>query len=118
MKIVVIEDNPQNRKLLKIIVEFMGHDCLTAEDGEAGVLLAKRENPDLILMDIQMPHMDGVTALHELRKNAITKDIPVIALTSYAMRGDRERFLQEGFDEYVEKPIDKDLLVEMIRKYG
>jgi two-component system cell cycle response regulator DivK len=118
MKILVIEDTPQNLKLFKVIVEFQGHQCLTAEDGEAGVALARQELPDLILMDIQMPKRDGVSALHLLRREVETKDIPVIALTSYAMKGDRERFLAAGFDDYIAKPINKDDLIAVIQKYA
>jgi len=117
MKILIVEDNPQNLKLFRVLIESMGHECLIAEDGEAGIELACREVPDLILMDIQMPRMDGITALHQLRREDCTKDIPVVALTSYAMKGDRERFLGEGFDGYMEKPIDKNNFIEMIQKY-
>lgn len=118
MKILIVEDTPQNLKLFKLIVEAQGHQCLTAEDGEAGVAKARQEVPDLILMDIQMPKMDGVSVLRLLRQGGETKDIPVIALTSYAMKGDRERFLAAGFDGYIAKPISKEELVATIQRYG
>jgi len=117
MKILIVEDNLQNLKLFRVLIESAGYECLVAIDGEAGIEIACREIPDLILMDIQMPRMDGITALHKLRREDCTKEIPVIALTSYAMKGDRERFLGEGFDDYLEKPIDKNRFMGMIRKY-
>ena len=117
MKILIVEDNPHNLKLFRVIIESMGHQCLVAEDGEAGIAMAHGEIPDLIFMDIQMPRMDGVSALHRLQADDATKNIPVVALTSYAMKGDRERFMAEGFDAYMEKPISKNLFVEMIGKY-
>lgn len=117
MKILIIEDNPQNRKLFRVIIEFLGHQCLAAHDGEAGIALARREAPDLILMDIQMPKIDGIAALHLLRKDDALKDIPVVAVTSYAMKGDRERFLAEGFDDYIEKPINKERFTAMVARY-
>lgn len=118
MKILIVEDNPQNLKLFKLIVEAQGHQCLTAEDGEAGVAKARQEVPDLILMDIQMPTMDGISALRLLRQEGETKDIPVIALTSYAMKGDQERFLAQGFNCYLAKPVCKEDLVAMIQRYA
>jgi two-component system cell cycle response regulator DivK len=117
VKILVIEDTPQNLKLFRVIIEFQGHQCLTAGDGAAGVAMARQALPDLILMDIQMPKLDGISALHLLRQGDETRDIPVIALTSYAMKGDRERFLAEGFNDYIAKPINKDDLVAMIQRY-
>lgn len=117
MKILVVEDNQKNRKLFKVIIESIGHQCLLADDGKAGVALARQEGPDLILMDIQMPIMDGVAALHCLRDDNATQNIPVVALTSYAMKGDREKFLGEGFDDYMGKPINKDRFIRMIREY-
>lgn len=117
MNVLIVEDNPQNLKLFTVIIKAMKHSCLTAVDGEEGVQKAQQHNPDLILMDIQMPKKDGIAALRELRAERGTKDIPVVALTSYAMKGDRERFLAEGFDGYMEKPINSELFMAMIRKY-
>lgn len=118
MKILIVEDNRNNLKLFRIIVESLGHQCHTAADGEEGVAAAVKLMPDLILMDIQMPKMDGITAMGQLRRDEHTRNIPVVALTSYAMKGDRERFLAEGFDDYMDKPISKDLFVELIEKYA
>lgn len=117
MKVLIVEDNAQNRKLFSVLVEAMGHACLTAEDGETGIEMARLEQPDLILMDIQMPRLDGLSALARLRADTASKDIPVIALTSYAMKGDRERFLAKGFTDYMEKPINKHDFMELIEKY-
>lgn len=108
MKVLVIEDNERNRKLFKLIIGSIGHEIITAEDGEEGIGVARKERPDLILMDIQLPVMDGITAFNILRSYEDTRDIPVIALTSYAMKGDRERFLEQGFADYIAKPIDVD----------
>ncbi|MBA3013615.1 MAG: response regulator [Proteobacteria bacterium] len=117
MKILIVEDNPHNLKLFRVIVEAMGHQCLTAEDGEAGIAVARQTIPDLILMDIQMPRLDGISAVLRLRQEDATKAIPVIALTSYAMKGDKERFMKAGFNNYISKPINKNYFVEMIQLY-
>jgi two-component system cell cycle response regulator DivK len=117
MRILIVEDNPKNLKLFRVIVEAMGHECLTAEDGIAGVATALTEGPDLVFMDIQMPGMDGVTALHRLRERESMRTTPVIALTSYTMKGDRERFLAEGFSDYAGKPVGRAVLTELIRKW-
>lgn len=106
MKILIVEDNEKNLKLFRAIIDSLGHHPLIAKDGEEGVRLAKENIPDLILMDIQMPVMDGSEAFRILRADPATKAIPVIALTSYAMRGDKERFLKEGFVAYISKPIE------------
>ena len=116
MKILIVEDNEKNLKLFKIIVESLGHETLTATNGEDGVMIAKEKLPDLILMDIQMPKIDGVAAFKLLQKDERTRRIPVIALTSYAMKGDRERLLEEGFSDYLSKPIDKNNFIAVIKK--
>lgn len=115
-RILIVEDNERNRKLFKLIVEWRGHESLLARDGEEGVRLAREEHPDLILMDIQMPVMDGVTALKELKAVEETMNIPVIALTSYAMSGARENLLELGFVEYQSKPIDKNDFIETVER--
>lgn len=114
MKILVIEDNEKNRKLFKLIVSSLGHETITAEDGKAGIETAKKEMPDLILMDIQLPVVDGITAMNILQSHEDTKNIPVIAITSYAMKGDRERFLEQGFADYIAKPIDVDSFIKIL----
>lgn len=113
-KILIVEDNEKNLKLFNVIVRSLGHESLTATNGEEGIAIAKKESPALILMDIQMPVMDGITAFNILKTDDATKDIPVIALTSYAMAGDKERFLELGFSDYISKPIDKDNFVKTI----
>lgn len=111
MKILIVEDNKVNLKLFKIIVESGGHATILAEDGEEAVETAKREIPDLILMDIQMPKMDGIEAAKILKSEQSTAMIPIIALTAYAMTEEKEKFGGEWFDSYIAKPFGvKDIL--------
>lgn len=117
MKILIVEDNEKNLKLFRSLLNSQGYETVEARDGEEGVRLAKDQKPDLILMDIQMPVVDGITATRILKENPETKDIPVMALTSYAMKGDRDRFLSEGFVEYIAKPIKVDEFLEVVRRY-
>lgn len=114
-KILIVDDNEKNRKLIKTLLVKSGFDVIEGENGEEGVNLAKSERPDLILMDIQMPIMDGINASKTLKSNLLVKHIPIIALTSFAMKGDRERIILEaGCDGYISKPIDiKEFLNEM-----
>jgi len=105
-KILVVEDNPLNRQLMLVILEKSGHAVLMAEDAQQGLKLARREQPGLIFMDIQLPGMDGLEATRLLKQDAATRAIPVVAVTSYAMKGDRERILAAGCDGYMAKPID------------
>ncbi|MEK6692619.1 MAG: response regulator [Nitrospirota bacterium] len=117
MKILIAEDNEKNRKLIQVILEKAGYDAIEAENGEDAICLAKKIIPDLILMDIQMPVMDGIEAIKILKSDSETKDIPVIALTSYAMAGDRERLLNEGFNGYIPKPINVKNFIKEVKKY-
>ena len=103
--VLVVEDNPLNRKLVRDVLGHAGFRVLEAEDAEQGIALAVAELPDLILMDVQLPGIDGVEALGHLRADAATAAIPVVALTAFAMKDDRERFLSAGFHGYLEKPI-------------
>ena len=103
--VLIVEDNARNRKLVRDVLGHAGYETLEACDGEAGVALARERRPDLILMDINLPGIDGVEALARLRADAATAAIPVVALTAYAMKDDRERFLAAGFDGYLEKPV-------------
>lgn len=114
LKILIVEDNERNRRLFKLVIDSIGHKIVTAENGEDGIKIAKRERPDLILIDIHLPMMDGLTAFSILRSNEDTKDIPVIAVTSHAMKGDREHFLQQGFADYIAKPIDVDDFIKTL----
>jgi len=111
MKILIVEDNKDNLKLFKIIVESGGHAAILARDGEEAVEAAKREIPDVILMDIQMPKMDGIEAAKILKSEQSTAKIPIIALTAYAMIEEREKLGGEWFDGYISKPAGvKDIL--------
>jgi len=104
-RVLVIEDNPANMTLAAFLLESAGHAVLRALDAEAGLALARQEQPDLILMDIQLPGMDGLAATAELKNAATTRHIPVIALTSLAMKGDEERIRAAGCDGYIAKPL-------------
>jgi two-component system cell cycle response regulator DivK len=103
--VLVIEDNAANMKLAVFLLESAGRTVLTASDAETGLALARSHHPDLILMDIQLPRMDGLEATMLLKGAAATRDIPVIALTALAMKGDEERIRAAGCDSYIAKPI-------------
>ena len=103
--ILIVDDNGQNRKLARDVLQFAGFRTLEAGGGGEGVSLAVEHRPDLVLMDIRMPDMNGTEALRLLRGNERTAAIPIVALTSSTMKGDREQFLAEGFDGYLQKPI-------------
>ena len=104
-KILIVEDNPTNMKLAVFLLESVGHTVLTAPNAEAGLTLAHDEQPNLILMDIQLPGMDGLEATTMLKRDAATRSIPVIALTALAMKGDEERIRAAGCDGYIAKPL-------------
>ncbi|MFQ5582581.1 MAG: response regulator [Mariprofundaceae bacterium] len=104
-KILIIEDNPVNMKLASSLLLKEGYAVREASDAETGMAIAREQNPALILMDIQLPDMDGLTATKLLKNNAATNDIPVIALTAFAMKGDEEKMLAAGCDDYIAKPI-------------
>jgi two-component system cell cycle response regulator DivK len=104
-KILVIEDNPANMKLASLLLHNVGHTVLCAGDAETGLTLARGEQPDLILMDIQLPGMDGLAATALLKKDPATAAIPVIALTALAMKEDQERTRAAGCDAYIAKPL-------------
>jgi two-component system, cell cycle response regulator DivK len=105
-KVLIVEDNPANMKLATFLLESAGHTVLSATDAEAGLTLARGERPNLILMDIQLPGMDGLEATALLKRDDATSAIPVIALTALAMKGDEERIRAAGCDGYVAKPMD------------
>ena len=105
-KILIVEDNANNRSLFRDILTFHGYEVSEAVDGQDGVDQARELMPDLILMDIQMPGMDGLTAGSILKGDPATEHLKIIALTSFAMQGDREKFLEAGFDGYLSKPIN------------
>jgi two-component system cell cycle response regulator DivK len=103
--ILVVEDNERNLKLLRDVLEYAGYDVRVARTAEDGITLAVSEPPDLVLMDLQLPGIDGMEALRRLRESPRTADIPVVAVTAQAMKQDRERALAAGFNGYIEKPI-------------
>ena len=105
-RILVVEDNEKNMKLFRDVLVATGYHTLEATTGGEAVELATEHAPDLVLMDIQMPNVDGVEALRRLRADERTAAIPVLAVTAQAMQGDRERFLAEGFDGYLSKPVN------------
>ena len=114
--ILIIEDNEKNRKLCRDVLQVKGYRTIESETAEGGLDLARSESPALILMDIQLPGMDGITALKQLRADPVTKSIPTIAITASAMTHNRKTMLAEGFDGYQTKPIGlKDFLGEVER---
>ncbi len=116
-KILVIEDNEQNMYLINFILEKHGYQVFQAREGVAGISLAGEKKPDLILLDIQLPVMDGYMVAREIRKKEALLDTPIVAVTSYAMPGDRERALAAGCTGYIEKPIDPDTFISQIEGY-
>lgn len=113
-RILVVEDNIDNMTLITDILESLNYSVIPAYDGQDGVRLAQKELPNLILMDLSLPLVDGWTATREIKKDETLKHIPIIALTAHAMSGDRERALDAGCDDYVSKPINvPDLLVKI-----
>jgi CheY-like chemotaxis protein len=115
--ILIIEDNEQTIYLLTFILQKHGYDVVQAYDGREGIKLAGSVIPALILLDIQLPVQDGYTVARELRRNQALADITIIAVTSYAMAGDRERILAAGCTDYIEKPIDPDTFMSQIEQY-
>jgi two-component system cell cycle response regulator DivK len=115
-RILVVEDNAKNMKLFRDVLVATGYRTLEATTGIEAVDMASEHTPDLVLMDVQLPDLDGVQALHRLRADQRTAGIPVLALTAQAMRGDRERFLAEGFDGYLSKPVDVRELIGTVRE--
>ena len=103
--VLIVEDNPRNLKLVRDLLAVAGYRTLDASDGEDGVALARALRPDLVLMDVQLPGIDGVEALARVRADPEIADLRVVALTAFAMKDDRERFLSAGFDGYLEKPL-------------
>ncbi len=116
-KILVAEDNPANLELMREILNMQGHEIVEARDGGEALLQAEMAHPDLILLDVNMPVLNGYEVLERLHANQQMAGIKVVALTAYAMRGDRERALQAGFDGYLTKPIDVRTLLETIDEF-
>jgi len=114
-QILLVEDNEKNMKLFRDVLRAAGYETLESTTGGRAVELAVEHEPDLVLMDVQLPDIDGVEALGRLRADERTASIPVLALTAQAMHGDRERFLAVGFDGYVSKPVDIVALVDTVK---
>ncbi|EXI77863.1 MAG: Polar-differentiation response regulator DivK [Candidatus Accumulibacter appositus] len=114
MKVLVIEDNEQNLYLVRYLLEADGHQIREARSGPEGIALASAAVPDVILLDIQLPQMDGYAVAQALRQNPALDEVPIVAVTSYAMNGDRARSLQAGCDDYVEKPINPDTFAAQV----
>ena len=116
--ILLIEDNEQNRYLATFLLEQHGHKVVPAPDGPRGIELAQSVQPDIILLDIQLPVMDGYGVARALRAIHSLREVPIIAVTSYAMVGDREKALAAGCNSYIEKPINPETFVDQIARFG
>ena len=116
-RILVVEDNPKNLKLVRDVLRFSGYEVIEATSGEDGVRLAASEHPDLILMDLQLPGIDGAEALRRIRAGEQTRAVPVVAVTAFAMDHDRQRAFDSGFTGYVEKPISVRRLPQQVRDF-
>lgn len=115
--ILVVEDNERNLKLVRDVLQYAGFDVVGADSAELGIELALQCPPDLILMDLQLPGMDGTQAMHELRTSSRTRAVPIVAVTAQAMKDDRRLALDAGFDGYIEKPISIPALPEQVRRF-
>jgi len=116
-RILVVEDNPKNLKLVRDVLTHSGYEVIEATSGEDGVRLAGEAAPDLILMDLQLPGIDGAEALRQIRVGDTNPGVPVVAVTAFAMNDDRERAFESGFDGYVEKPISVRGLPQQVRDF-
>ena len=116
-RILIAEDNEKNIKLFRDVLQLSGYETLEASTGEQAIELATLHRPDLVLMDIRLPGTDGLEALRRLREDERTADIPIVALTAQAMAGDRERFLEAGFNGYVSKPVNVVEFISTVRRY-
>ena len=115
--VMVVEDNEKNRKLMRVVLKAKGYNIIEAATGEEALNLLKNQKPDIILMDIQLPGIDGLTLIKQIKASVITKDIPIIAVTAYAMKGDEQKILDTGCDAYVSKPINTQELPLIVEKY-
>lgn len=115
-KLLIADDDPASRELLREILEAQGYQVVEAEDGQAALNKIEEERPDLVLLDIQMPKLDGLGVVRQLRQSPRFTSLPVVAVTSYAMRGDREKALGAGFDAYITKPIDAVRIRETVER--
>ena len=116
-RILVVEDNPKNLKLVRDVLRFSGYEVIEATSGEDGVRLAASEDPDLILMDLQLPGIDGAEALRRIRAGERSRAVPVVAVTAFAMDHDRDHAFASGFTGYVEKPISVRRLPQQVKDF-
>ena len=115
--ILVVEDNVRNLKLIRDVLDFAGFEVVAASSAEEGIAIALERPPDLVLMDLQLPGIDGTEALRRLRESPRTESVPVVAVTAFAMKNDRESALLAGFDGYLEKPISVRALPSQVRGF-
>lgn len=113
-KILIVEDNEKNRRLLNLILTSKGHVIFEAGSGAEAVEIAREQKPDLVIMDIQLPGMDGLEATRVIKGYGDTSGIKILVLTAYAMKGDRERFLEAGCDAYLSKPVNIDEMIGLV----
>jgi two-component system, cell cycle response regulator DivK len=116
-KVLIIEDNENNLYLMKFMLEKSGHSVIEAKDGNTGIMKTIKEKPDLVIMDIQLPDITGLEATKQIRESEIGYKIPIVAVTSYAMVGDKEKTLAAGCTGYIEKPINPETFLKELRKY-
>jgi two-component system cell cycle response regulator DivK len=116
-RILVVEDNEMNMQLFEYLLEESGFEIIKATTGEEALKLATASRPDLILMDIHLPGMDGLSVVRELKAGGEMEGVPILALTAHAMRGDKDRFLQAGCDGYISKPIDVKTFIPSIQQF-
>ena len=117
LSILVVEDNDMNMQLVEYLLEEAGYDILKATSGEEALDVAERSSPSLVLMDIHLPGMDGLSVAREMKQRGNTRHVPILALTAHAMRGDKDRFLEAGCDGYISKPIDVKTFIPSIEEY-
>jgi two-component system cell cycle response regulator DivK len=116
-RILVVEDNPKNLKLVRDVLSYSGYEVVEATTGEEGVRLAREVHPDLVLMDLQLPGIDGAEALRRIRSEDASRSMPVVAVTAFAMADDRRHAFDSGFDGYVEKPISVRSLAQQVQDF-
>ncbi len=115
--ILIVEDNEKNMKLVRDVLQFKGYQTLEAATAKEGLKLAREERPDLVLMDIQLPDMDGIAALAHLRADGLTQSIPVLAVSASVMPDDQQRIVASGFDAYITKPISVKSFIETVERF-
>jgi CheY-like chemotaxis protein len=118
LRVLVVEDDPDSLELMTYLFRAFGHQALGASSGTAALALAAESPPDLILCDLRLPGMDGFELLSRFRANPVLQTVPIVAVTAYAMPGDKERVIGAGFDGYVSKPIDPQTFVPMAEQYS